>query len=230
MPATTIKHPGATPAFLARVYQFERDRLTRIIPAAGNGYVLPAVWSPDHSVWRKLRSAAGARGLDPARYVRWCLDAPQVGYPPKVPEPNRLLEARRLDLYEGTLPTVRLEIAGQFRREKETARRNLTVRQQAHGQKPEFAQINVVADGGHLDLSPLFCYVLARDIGTNKLLRIARRLEGDALFQFGRDAEENAAVYGVDGHLPDGFTTRAAEFYASLIDAFAARHDRGVRT
>lgn len=227
--STEWDHSGPPPAFLAHVYQFERDRLARGPLVNGYGYNLPPCWGPGHGVWKKLRAAADARGVDPVRYVRWSLDNLQVGYPPRVPEPNRLLETRRLTLYLTELPKVRPAVESQYQTEKEKARREMTLRQLVYEQPAEKAHIGVTAGGGDLGLSPLFCYVLARSIGTPKMVRVAGRLEGDALFQFARDPDENAAVYGADGHLPDGFAGRAAEFYAGLVRGFAARVGEGVR-
>ncbi len=224
MPTTT----DIDPAFLARVYQFERDRLTKILPCFAGGYSLPKVWRPDRGVWTKLAAATAGCGVDPVRYVRWSLEVNQVGYPPVVPEPNRLLERRRLGLYQDELPRVHPAIELQFKIETETASRHMTLHEKVYGREPDIARLTVAAEGQSLGLSPLFRYTFARSYGGVELTRFARRIEPEALFQFSEAPVENAVVYGASGHLPHGFARRAAPLYAGVVDAFAASR-KGVR-
>jgi hypothetical protein len=209
--------------FLALAYQFERNRLTQIFRSTGDGYVLPGCWRPDHPTWRKLEGAARSRGIDPVRYIRWSLTVAQVGLPPVIPEPNRLLERKRMDLYEDDLPKVRREIELRFVIEMRKAETELVVHEKGFGMEPERAQVAVLADGEHMELSPLCCYMLALAFGTERLLRLAGQLERDALFQFSKNPEENAAVYGARGRLPAGFAARAAQLYARVVEEYATR-------
>jgi hypothetical protein len=216
------------PAFLARVYQFERDRLTQILPCFTGGYSLPKVWRPDRDVWNKLAAATTGCGVDPVRYVRWSLKVNQVGYPPVVPEPNRLLERRRLKLYLDELPRVRSAIELEFNIETNTASCHTTVHDKVYERGPDLAHYTVAVEGKNLGLSPLFRYTFARSYGGVDLTEFAELIEPEALFQFSEDPVENAAVYGATGHLPHGFARRAATAYARVVDAFAASR-KGVR-
>lgn len=214
--------------FLARAYAFERNRLLQIVVGPHDGYALPACWRPCAPVWRKLAAAAKTQGVDPVRYVRWCLELGQVGRGLDAPEPNRLLERRRMDAYRVASAEVRRGISVQFTVEKATARRHLNVRQSVYEESPEFALMYVLADDS-LGLSPLYRYLLALTAGTPKLKILAGRLKRDAKFQFSKDAEENMAVYGAAGRLPAGFADDAARLYARVVDRHAALASKGVR-
>lgn len=155
-PNKTSQPSDRPEALLAHAYQFERTRLMKNLRRADYGYVLPGCWRPGHPTWRKLEGAARCRGIDPVRYVRWSLDVPQVGYPPSVPEPNRLLERKRMDLYEADLPTVRREIEGRFKLECRSATTHLTIHEKQYGLEPELAQIAVLSDSTAMGLSKLF--------------------------------------------------------------------------
>lgn len=227
MPTKTSR-ATSDPEFLARVYQFERDRLVRGPLVQGGGYSLPAVWRPDRPIWKKLVASTAASGIDPVRYIRWCMSNPRAMLPPEVPEPNQLLERSRVEDYASDMTGVCREIESRFKSEREVASRHMTVKQRCFGHPPEFVQISVLSDGEHLQLSPLFCYAVARSSRFPKVLRLASRLEADAMFQFSRDPDENAEVYGAGGFLPTGFAAKAAEFYAILVDGFAGRVAREV--
>ncbi|WP_439627002.1 hypothetical protein [Gemmata sp.] len=223
MATRNITPPDRTVGFLAWVYQFERDLLAKNFPVGGDGYRLPPCWRPGHPVWRKLATFARNHRIDPARYVRWSLDVPQVGYPPEVPEPNRLLERARMERYAADRPKVRGRIAAKFALEKREARTMILCRQGAHGDEPAVANLFTVTTSS-LDLSPLFRFALARSIGGDRMMRVAGKYEDEALFQFSRDPDEYGAAYDSDDALPDGFAEKAARFYAQII----AQHARGV--
>ena len=219
---------AADATFLARAYQFERNRLLQHVVGPHDGYALPACWRPGHPVWRKLASAANTQGIDTVRYVRWCLELIQVGLGFNCPEPNQLLERRRMDAFQAASAKVRHGISVQFTVEKATARRHLNVRQSVYEESQEFALMYVLADDS-LGLSPLYRYLLALTAGTPKLKILAGRLKRDAKFQFSKDAEENMAVYGAAGRLPAGFADDAANLYARVVDRHAALASKGVR-
>ncbi len=221
--------PDRTSAFLAWVYQFERDLLTKNFPVGADGYALPACWRPGHPVWRKLAVFSRTRRIDPARYVRWSLDVPQVGYPPEVPEPNRLLERRRMELYEADRPKVCGRIKAMLANEKKKALGLLTLRQNLYRDEPADAQLFVVTSGT-ISLSPLFRFALSRSIGGEKMTRVAGKYEAEALFQFSRHPEEYASAYDIDDVLPDGFAEKAAEFYAQIIERHGRGAARGVKS
>jgi hypothetical protein len=213
------------PTFLARAYMFERDRLARSI-RAGDPYVLPACWR-DHPVWAKLRAAAAARDIDPVRYVRWSLELGQIGLPVTPPEPNRLLERGRLELYVSELPRRLREIQIRFAREKEKAIQTMIVE---YDEEPaEVAWFGALASGDRNQLSPLAQYVLARAVGTRMLRKFAEDLKPDAALQFSRDPAENGAVYGASGHLPPGFAGLADWVYTFVVERHSNQAARGVR-
>lgn len=215
--------PDRAAVFLAWVYQFERDLLTKNFPVGVDEYVLPPCWRPGHPVWRKLATFSRNRRIDPARYIRWSLDIPQIGYPPEVPEPNRLLECARMEHYMADRPRVRGRIAAKFAAEKRAALTGLSVRQGLHWDEPADAHLFVVTTST-INLSPLFRFALARSIGGERMTRVAGKYEAAALFQFSRDSDECEAVYDIDDVLPDGFAARATRFYAQIVE----QHARGV--
>jgi hypothetical protein len=221
--------PDRTPAFLAWVYQFERDLLTKNFPVGADEYRLPSCWGPGHPVWRKLATFTRNRRIDPARYVRWSLDVPQVGYPPEVPEPNRLLERRRMELYEADRPKVCGRIKAMLANEKKKALSLLILRQNLYRDEPAAAQLFVVTTGT-ISLSPLFRFALSRSIGGEKMTRVAGKYEAEALFQFSRHPEEYASAYDIDDVLPDGFAEKAAGFYAQIVEQHARGLTRGVKS
>jgi hypothetical protein len=80
---------------------------------------------------------------------------------------------------------------------------------------------------GDVDLSHLFRFVLARSIGTKRFLEVAENFEPGALFLFSLNPKECQAVYGADGHLPEGFAGKA-EWYGRLIELFDQQYGTGV--
>jgi hypothetical protein len=209
------RHADATERHLARCYQFERDRLAaRLAP---DGYYALAPHWRGHAVWARLARFCREGGIDPLRYVRWCLALGRV-YPGAPPEPNQLLGREALRAYREYLPKVHAELEVQFKIELSSASCRIGVGQ-ALGDDYEKACLMTLG-GGDIRVSPLFRYWLARTMGTERALRIGRNYEEDALYQFSMHPAEYGEVYGAGGVLPRDFADRAAKFYAGLIRTF----------
>src|SRR4051812_10125282 len=101
---TTPSDLNALADKLRRCYQFERNHLKRRYKEPDD-YRVPALWGTGgrearkkDSLWHKLAKFCGNRKIDPIHYIQWCLG---VGLGPYVPppEPNQLLEVRRMEAY-----------------------------------------------------------------------------------------------------------------------------------
>lgn len=166
------------------------------------------------SIWQKLVDWCASRKINPEAYVRQCFACVPLKTP-TAPEPRQLMGEVYLGRWKKNKDKRRMEIRIALEVQKATAKKHLTVRQLLYEQTAEFAQIGVLSEGASLGLSPLFCYCLAVKIGTKKLLRMARRYEGEAILQF----EVSRALYRKlwAEFLPRGFAARSKDLYPVLL-------------
>jgi hypothetical protein len=166
------------------------------------------------SVWQQLVDWCKARKINPEAYVRECFN--NIPFAHKTaPEPRQLMGDKFLERWKKSKPKRRQEIKLSLQIQRDTARRNLVVRQKVLGEAAEFAQIGVFADGRALGLSPLFCYCLATSIGTRKLRRVATRLKAEAVLQF-ETARGLYKRYWAE-LLPEGFAAESKAIYPYLL-------------
>lgn len=201
-----------------RCYQFERNQYLCQCERPAN-YRVPACWDADStesregSVWHKLAHFCRRRGVDPLRYVQWCLSMGQLLLGPP-PEPNQLLSPRRMDAYEISRPKRREEIRVLLRVEKAAAKRHFAYLK-ATGRSPEDAWAATLLDDS-LGLSPLFRRAIALARGGKRFRKIAREFEAGALLQYQYDATDYDDCWG-SNFVPPGFAERAAGFYDWLL-------------
>jgi hypothetical protein len=199
---------------LAMCYQFQRDHLMQIRESAD--YVLPKCWGRSNPVWRRLSNFTQNQGIDPVRYIRWSLHCCQTLLNPP-PEPNQLLHLNAMIAYNKSRKKVREIIKLQLKMEMERARTEIGVRQRSY--EPLISYLYALMDD---TLSPLFRFIIARRIGGERMMIIAKNNEVNALFQFSEHPVEYQAIYGKGGCLPEGFAEQAGRLYNELIKNYAA--------
>ena len=166
------------------------------------------------SVWQKIVDWCRARKIAPEAYVRYCFQALPLSLT-TAPEPHQLLTANYLTKWKKGRHRRRIDVKLQLEVQKEKARREMTLRQLVYGQPAEKAQIGVIAGGGDMGLSPLFCYCLAVSIGTKKMRKIAQRLKAEAVLQFESSRKLYKELWAE--FLPEGFAAESRELYPYLL-------------
>ena len=209
--------------FLARVYLRERNVTSQCMSGSkADRYVLPSPWAPGVPIWKKLSAHCHRADVDPIRYIRWSLEPSQVGLPAEWPEPNRLLEKRRLDAFKEDVQKVRARIKQQYTMEARLAKASIIGHQRSLGVERKVAWLKMVTDR-RLLLSPLFRYTACLHCGGSAFEAPIEDLIGSAAVQFSIHPAVNAAVYGRLAALPPGFSQWSAKIYAREVDDFAKR-------
>ena len=168
------------------------------------------------SEWNKLAKWCEAEDIDGSEYIRYVFSALPHDLSP--PEPRQLRSHKYADEWEKVkdkqIDQMRLELNMQ----QELASGELIVRQKVYEESYLFAA-RMTIGSGHLALSPLFRYCLARQLAdqlqSKKLLKMAGRLEAKAVWQF----EQHRSLYKKvwKDILPKGFSARSREFYPELL-------------
>lgn len=166
------------------------------------------------SLWQKIVDWCRSRKIGPESYIRYCFQALPLTYT-SAPEPDQLLSDKYLKKWKKGREKRRIDVKLQLDLQKEKARREMTLRQLVYEQPAERAQIGVIAGGGDLGLSPLFCYCLAVSIGTPKMRKIAQRLKAEAILQFESSRKLYKELWAE--FLPKGFARESRELYPYLL-------------
>lgn len=166
------------------------------------------------SVWQKLVDWCKKKKIGPESYIRYAFQSVPLTYT-SAPEPDQLMGDKYLKRWKKGKEKRRNDVRLQLEIQRETARRHITVRQMVYEQPAEKAQIAVIAGGGDLGLSPLFCYCLATSIGTKKMRRIAQRLKAEAVLQFESSRKLYKELWAE--FLPEGFARESRELYPYLL-------------
>lgn len=168
------------------------------------------------SEWNRLAKWFEEEGINGEEYIRYVFSSlPHDLYPP---EPRQLRSAKYADEWEKVKDKLIDQMRLELNMQQELASGELIVRQKVYEESYLFAA-RMTIGSGHLALSPLFRYCLARQLAdqlqSKKLLKMAGRLEAEAVWQF----EQHRSLYKKvwKDILPKGFSARSREFYPELL-------------
>ncbi len=198
-------------------------RSTKYVPAAAyNGRSARKI-DGDYTVekkvpseWNKLAKWFDEEGIDGAEYIRFVFSSlPHDNSPP---EPRQLKSAKYADEWDKVKDKLVEEMQIELKLQRDVAIGELVIRQKVYEESYLLAA-QMTVGSGDLELSPLFRYCLACQIafetGSKKLLRMADKLEAEAVWQF----EQHRALYKKvwQDILPKGFAKRSREVYPTLL-------------
>jgi hypothetical protein len=206
---------------LRACYQLARNNTE--VALRGKNYRVPACWGLDRgrgpeatreSVWHRLERYCRCRQIPPISYIHWCLSVDQVLLS-RPPEPNQLLDPRRMEAYRASQPRERRKFAIRLLIQDNVAQRHFRYHRAGGTMSPEDAWALVLADR-LLELTPLFRFTWARIVGTPRLDTLARLFEVEAMVQYYSQQDLYDAVW--EKLLPAGLASRAAEIYDKILD------------
>jgi hypothetical protein len=190
-----------------------RDRSYRV-PACLDLDRVPGPEATRDSVWQKLERSCRRRQIPPVPYIHWRLSIDQVRLS-RPPEPNQLLDPRRLEAYRASQPRERRKLAVRLLVQDNTARRHFIYYRAGGLMSPEDAWACVLADR-MLELTPLFRFTWARIVGTPRLDTLARLFEAEAMVQYYCQQGLYDAVWGK--LLPADLASRAPVIYDQILE------------
>ena len=208
-------------AFLARVYQYERNCTAQALSnSTAIPYRLPSAWAEGRAVWTKLAAHCRGAGIDPIPYIRWSLASFRVGVPQIWPEPNRLLVRASMKLYLAYKPIRLREIKLQWKLQVDAVGRHFATRTHVYEESNERAA-HVVLTSALIPLSPLCRYVFCSRLAGAVFAKGAEYYKPGACVQFNSAPEEYSKIYFHPKGPPRDFAGLSAKVYALVVDRYA---------